>query len=239
MAVFYEQLEWDSKQLDLKCGLIGLRNVSSNVNQNELADTIIQTIGRNRDTDFITIKLPGDFPIVLNCLLKNSVRFIDTELVYRFAHFSDINDEYTVNFFDSFDPNIFIPLADEMIFSRFYRDDRIRRDAARRLWVDSIRNHCMGRADRLAVVFVQKQPVGMATINFRDNKVINLHIVGVLKPFQGRGVGSSLISKITREYGGKYEIYTETQSLNKGARMLYQHAGFFLNSIQYVLHVWP
>ncbi len=239
MDVFYEHLEWDSKQLDLKCGLIGLRDVALNANQNEIADTIIQTIGKNRDTDFITIKLPGDFPAVLNCLLKHSARFIDTELVYQFAHFSDISGEHAVNFFDSFDPNVFIPLADEMIFSRFYIDDRIRHDAARQLWVDSIRNHCMGRADRLAVVFVQEQPVGIATINFRDNKAINLHIVGVLKPFQGRGAGSSLLSRITREYGGKYEIFTETQSLNKSAQMLYQRAGFFLNSIQYILHVWP
>jgi ribosomal protein S18 acetylase RimI-like enzyme len=133
----------------------------------------------------------------------------------------------------------FIPLADEMIFSRFYMDKKIPRDKARKLWADSIRNHCMGRADRLAIVYDKGEPVGMATINFGDNKIINLHIIGVLKSFQGQGIGSSLMSRITKEYGDKHEIFVETQSLNKSAQRLYKHAGFFLDSMRYILHIWP
>ena len=117
-------------------------------------------------------------------------------------------------------------------------DKKIPRDKARKLWADSIRNHCMGRADRLAVVYLQGQPVGMATINFGDNKIINLHIIGVLKSFQGQGIGSSLMSRITKEYGDKHEVFVETQSLNKSAQRLYKHAGFFLDSMRYILHVW-
>ena len=238
-TVFYEQLEWDSKQLDLKCGRIGFRDVSPDINQHKLKDNVREIIDENRDTDFITTKLPGEFPIVLDCLVKNSARFIDTELVYRFNHTSDVTNEHTVNFFDSFDPDIFIPLADEMIFSRFYMDDNIPLDKARKLWSDSIRNHCIGRADRLAVVYLQEQPAGMATMNFDNNMNINLQIVGVLRPFQGHGLGRSLISRITREYGDKNEIFVETQSLNKSAQKLYQRTGFFLDSMRYVLHVWP
>jgi ribosomal protein S18 acetylase RimI-like enzyme len=237
-TLFYKHLEWDSKQLDLQCGLIGFRNISPNINQYELADNLIQIIGENQDADFITIKMPGDLPIALNCLLKNSARFIDTELIYRFDHTSDVNNEHDVNFFDSFDSELFIPLADEMVFSRFYMDDNIPRDKARKLWSESIRNHCMGRADRLAIVYVQEQPVGMATLNFGDNKNINLHIVGVLKSFQGHGIGSSLMSRITKEYGGKHEIFVEAQSLSKGAQRFYKRAGFFLDSMSYILHVW-
>jgi|SRR3972149_6040170 len=237
-TLFYKHLEWDSKQLDLKCGLISFRDVSPNINQYKLADNLIKIIAENKSADLITIKLPGDFPIVLDCLLKNSARFIDTELIYKFDHASGVNNEHTVNFFDSFDPDLFTPLADEMIFSRFYMDKKIPRDKARKLWADSIRNHCMGRADRLAVVYLQGQPVGMATINFGDNKIINLHIIGVLKSFQGQGIGSSLMSRITKEYGDKHEVFVETQSLNKSAQRLYKHAGFFLDSMRYILHVW-
>ena len=241
-TVFYEQLEWDSKQLELKCGLIGFRDISPDVNQYELADNVREVIYENSATDFITIKLSADFPIVLDCLVKNSARFIDTELVYKFNHTSDVSDvtkEHTVNFFDSFDPDIFTPLADEMIFSRFYMDNNISQDKARTLWSDSIRNHCMGRADRLAVVYLQRQPVGMATMNFDNNRNINLHIVGVLSPFQRHGLGGSLISMITSEYGDKYKIFVETQSINKNAQRLYQRTGFFLDSMRYILHVWP
>jgi len=237
-SLFFEYLDWDSKQLDLKCGLISFRDVSPNINQYKLADNLIKIIAENKSADLITIKLPGDFPIVLDCLLKNSARFIDTELIYKFDHASGVNNEHTVNFFDSFDPDLFTPLADEMIFSRFYMDKKIPRDKARKLWADSIRNHCMGRADRLAVVYLQGQPVGMATINFGDNKIINLHIIGVLKSFQGQGIGSSLMSRITKEYGDKHEVFVETQSLNKSAQRLYKHAGFFLDSMRYILHVW-
>ncbi len=237
--LFYERLEWDSRHLDLQCGLIGFRDVSPNINQYELADNVRKIIAENRDADFITIKLPGDFPIVLDCLVKNSARFIDTELIYKFNHTSDVTNEHTVNFFDSFDPDLFTPLADEMIFSRFYMDNNIPRDKARKLWSDSIRNYCMGRADRLAIVYLQGQPVGMATMNFDNNMNINLHILGVLRPFWRKGLGGSLISKITREYGDKYEIFVETQSLNKSARKLYQRTGFSLDSMRYVIHVWP
>jgi len=237
-SLFFEYLDWDSKQLDLKCGLISFRDVSPNINQYKLADNLIKIIAENKSADLITIKLPGDFPIVLDCLLKNSARFIDTELIYKFDHASGVNNEHTVNFFDSFDPDLFTPLADEMIFSRFYMDKKIPRDKARKLWADSIRNHCMGRADRLAVVYLQGQPVGMATINFGDNNVINLHIVGILKQFQGRGLGCSLIARITKEYSSNYEIFVETQSLNRSAQRLYQRAGFFLDSMRYILHVW-
>ena len=238
-TLFYKHLEWDSKQLDLQCGQIGFRNISPDINQYELADNLIQIIGENQDADFITIKIPGDLPIALDCLLKNSARFIDTELIYKFDHASDANNEHDVNFFDSFDPELFIPLADEMIFSRFYMDNKIPRDKARKLWSDSIRNHCMGRADKLAIVYEQGQPAGMATIKFGDNKIINLHIIGVLKSFQGHGIGSSLMSRITKEYGNNHEIFVETQSLNKSAQRLYKRAGFFLDSMRYVLHVWP
>ena len=237
-TLFYERLEWDSMQLDLQCGQIGFRDISPNINQYELANNVIKIIAENKDADFITVKLPGDFPIVLDYLLKNSARFIDTELIYKFGHTSDVRDEHTVNFFDSFDPDLFIPLADEMIFSRFYVDNKIPRDKARKLWSDSIRNHCMGRADRLAIVYEKGQPVGMASINFKDNKVITLHTVGVLKPFQKHGLGRSLISRITKEYGDKYEIFVETQLLNRSARRLYQRTGFFLDSMRYILHIW-
>ena len=238
-TLFYEHLEWDSKQLGLQCGLIGFRDISPDINQYELAENIRKIIAGNRDADFIATKIPGDFPIVLDCLVKNSARFIDTELVYKFNHTSDVTNEHTVNFFDSFDPDIFIPLADEMIFSRFYMDDNIPLDKARKLWSDSIRNHCMGGADRIAVVYLQGQPVGMATINFVNNENITLHIIGVLKPFQGHGLGCSLMSRITREYGDKYKIFVETQSINKSAQKLYQRAGFFLDSMRYILHIWP
>lgn len=238
-TVFYEQLEWDSKQLDLQCGLIDFRDISPDINQYKLADNLIQIISENQDVDFITIKLPGDLPVVLDCLLRKSVRFIDTEFVYKFDHILDVKNQHDVNFFDSFDPDIFIPLANEMIFSRFYMDDNIPLDKARKLWSDSIRNHCMGRADRIAVVYLQAEPVGMATINFVNNENITLHIIGVLKPFQGQGLGCSLMSRITREYGDKYKIFVQTQSKNKNAQRLYQRTGFFLDSMRYILHVWP
>jgi len=70
-TLFYKHLEWDSKQLDLKCGLISFRDVSPNINQYKLADNLIKIIAENKSADLITIKLPGDFPIVLDCLLKN------------------------------------------------------------------------------------------------------------------------------------------------------------------------
>ncbi len=71
--LLYEYLDWDSRLLDFQCGLIKFRGVSHNTNQYRLVDNIMKVVEDNKDIDFITIKLPVDFPIALGVLATTGI----------------------------------------------------------------------------------------------------------------------------------------------------------------------
>ena len=208
------------------------------MDQQEIFYSLEKMIAEHRDVAFITVKLPSVFPSILSGLVKKSAQFIDTELIYKFEQSLLFKVPVNVNFLETIDPEPFINLAHEMTFSRFYMDNNIPNKKAYELWATSIKNYCQGRADKIAVVYYNNKPAGMVTINFKEDKSINLHIVGVLNQYQGKGLGKMLMSAITKEYGEYYQIYVETQSLNQNAQRLYKKSGFNLYAIRYILHFW-
>jgi GNAT superfamily N-acetyltransferase len=234
----FEDLEWDSEKLGVRCGRIICNDISAESDSAKLLDAFKRLISEKRGVDFITIKLLPAFRHVMNGLVRSCAELIDTEIVFKLNKTGNPNVDCEVNIVKECDPSSFIPLADEMVYSRFFLDQEIPKIKARELWVDSVKNYCLGRADKLAIAYINKSPVGMVTIDFLDNNRINLHIVGVLKKFQGSGVGGSMITKIANRYGDEYDIFVEASSMNTQAINLYQKSGFFLDSMHYILHVW-
>ncbi len=234
----FEDLEWDSEKLGVSCGRIICNDISSESDSAKLLDAFKRLILEKSGVDFITIKLLPAFRLVINGLVKSCAKLIDTEIVFKLNKTGNLNVDCEVKIVKECDPRRFVPLADEMVYSRFFLDQEIPKIKARKLWASSIKNYCHGRADNLAIAYIKKSPVGMATIDFLDNNRINLHIVGVLKKFQGRGVGSSMITKIADRYGEQYDIFVEASSMNTQAINLYQKSGFILDSMHYILHVW-
>jgi ribosomal protein S18 acetylase RimI-like enzyme len=237
--LFYKHLEWDSKQLGISCGRITSNGILEESDSAKLLDDFKGLIHDNRAVDLITIKLPSTFRHVMEGLIKSHARFIDTELTFKLNNRSNLKVLCDVDIVEKCNAEPFIPLATGFNYSRLFLDPRIPKIKAEELWANSIRNHCLGKADQLAIAYSGGLPAGLTTINYLDPKRINLHIVGVLKEFQRRGIGRSLLSKIIENYGGKFDIFVEASSMNTNAIKLYQNSGFVVDTIQYVLHVWP
>jgi ribosomal protein S18 acetylase RimI-like enzyme len=230
-----ERLEWDSKQLGISCGLVSADTPPGDADPSTLYDRIDGLLTSHPDISFVTIKLHGGLAGVVNRLVKGRADFIDIELVYQFNGSPLAAGSSDVRFCKTFQPECFLVLSNDMNFSRFFLDRRIPENRSRALWAASIRNHCLGRSDELAVAFCGEQPVGVTTLQFKDNR-IHLFLVGVLPRFRSRGIGTDLLSAVTRRYGGTHRILVETSGMNIAAQRLYQKSGFQLNHIRYILH---
>lgn len=238
--VLLKKSGWDSDQLGISCGLIDCCSGLGDADQEQLFIRINEIIKKNSDISFITIKLPCILTEVLNNLVKQTAKFIDTELIYRFRGLQERRyvhcPELNIVFSKTCNPSFFLPLAREMTWSRFYLDDRLPKGKVQSLWTKSIYNHCSGRSHELALAYWKEKPAGLATINFENTKKIRLFIVGVLPEFQQHGIGTNLLIALTKRYGPDFDIIVEASSRNDAARSLYQKIGFALYDMRYIIH---
>ena len=234
--VMLEKLLWDSEQLSLSCGLIDCSIIHKDTDQRRLFDQIDRLLKENSEVAFITIKLSFILTDILNRLVKNGANFIDTELIFRFNGVQHRECNTEISFVKTYAPEFFTPLSRDMKWSRFFLDDCIPGKKAEKLWMESIKNHCQGRAHLLAICFWEGKPAGFATINFDKEKKSRLFFVGVLSQYRKQGIGTDLLIAVTKKYGERYDIYVETSAMNIVAQKLYQKAGFKLHSARYILH---
>jgi ribosomal protein S18 acetylase RimI-like enzyme len=236
-------LDWDSRQLDVSSGLIDLTGGMELPEAAELTQSLINLISVRKDIRFITVKLPAACAATAGALIRKRALLIDAELTFDVQPGNPSScpvhaEKLRIEFLTKIDCAPFLPLANEMRLSRFYRDSRISSDKAQHLWQTSIRNHCEGLADRLLAAYCDDEPCGLVVIKLTENRDVYLNIVGVLKKFQGRKIGQFMLAKIIDEYSPMHRIYTETQSVNFSAQALYMKAGFQYSGLKYVLHYW-
>jgi len=245
LKILIKYLDWDSKQLGIHCGLINATHVYD-YNEIERTFNLIKTlINQNKRIKFLTIKLSQNYIAKISAFVNIGASLIDSELTFLFPKGKRKKDDiisgnYSLDFCDKVElecEDLSI-LAEEMQLSRFFLDSNISKDKAINLWKTSIKNHCEGFADQLVVAKDNNQLCGIITIKFIDLENINLHIVGVVKEHQGRGLGSLMLNKIINQYAENYDIYVETQSVNIPAQTLYQKVGFKFHKLKYVLHHW-
>lgn len=237
-------LAWDSGQLGVRCGLIECFAVDSMASLEAISSKIQ---AKKNKFDFITIKLSGNCVDTVNSLIRTGAHLVDTELTFIYLgktcrnqannHISSI-DNLRLNFYGKCDSEAFIPLAKEMKHSRFFRDPLIPKEKALRLWETSIKNHCAGFADQLVIALCAGVPCGLSALKFKGQARIYLHIVGVLRKYQGKGIGRRMLQAITERYGDKYTLCVETQADNRAAQSVYRAAGFRYRDLRYVLHYW-
>jgi ribosomal protein S18 acetylase RimI-like enzyme len=235
----YKQLAWDASLLGFPCGEISLLKLPSNTDQKILASQIKDLLA-NKEEKLIVVKLPNYFNSLFPLFVRKNCTFIDTEITFEYTGNkcqADIGD-FTVEFTKQCDPKALRPLAEEMLFSRYYLDKKIQKNIAHTIWLESISNHCTGLADEVAVAYSGKKPAGVITVSIKNTDKINLHIVGVLKKFQGQGVGTALLRNIIARYCESHAIFVEAMSLNSKAVNFYQKNGFTVRALHYVLHIW-
>jgi GNAT superfamily N-acetyltransferase len=236
--VRFEALEWDSDMLGVSSGLIKPDLAAQGEDEANILLEVRKIVSECPDISFFVLKLPVRFTTVLNETLRSGATFIDTELSFEFKGSSSISEQPRVIFEKHVDPEPFLTMADEMKFSRFYMDSRIPIRNARRLWRQSIKNHCTGLADELVTTFIGHQPAGLVTLNFVGSNMINLHIVGVYSMFHRKGVASAMIQAIQERYGPQHGIRVECHASNAPAVAFYQKMGFKLSAMSHVIHIW-
>jgi GNAT superfamily N-acetyltransferase len=236
-------LEWDSEILGVPSGIIDASDIPA-ARFEDVTSLILEKTEKNRELKFITIKLPERGIQTAECLIRKGASLINTELTFKYDsayaeghnYLSDKN--LKLDFCKKTDATPFIPLAEQMMFSRFYLDPHIQQGKARKLWEESIRNHCGGLSDELSVAYLNNIPCGIIAVQKRQKRSVFMHIVGVLKEFQGKGIGRLMIEGITERYGKKYDLFVETQPENKKAKNLYIKSGFRIFDLKYILHYW-
>lgn len=238
-AVTLDYLDWDSEQLGIPCGLINLSKRKQLSASHELAAQVKILIEQSGHLEFITVKLAAPCITAVNTLITMGSRLIDNELVFISSKADTPADgDYRFVFCAETDPDPFLPLADEMQFSRFFVDTRIPKHKACRLWQASIRNHCNGLADKLLVAYCDDRPCGLIVMKFENKRDLILPIVGVLNGYREKGIGRRMLGKIIGRYGNSHQIFVETQSTNQPAQKLYLSAGFRCHGMTHILHYW-
>ena len=227
----------------MRCGLIDGMEIKSPFNQNFITNRVRKIIKEEKRVEFITIKLPSGCSGAVSALAKIGALLIDAEptFIYKQGPSKSSIDrprDYRLKFCKKIDSKPFLSLTKEMHLSRFFLDPKLSKVKASRLWKESIKNHCEGLADRLLIAYFNDKPCGIVTLKFKDSVKLFLHIVAVLKRYQGKNVGRMMLSKIIERYAKNHDIYVETQSVNIPAQICYQKAGFKYHSLKYILHYW-
>lgn len=237
-------LEWDSGLLGLRCGSIDAAGLDP-VRSPAILAKRIRGLCEKGDLDFTVIRIPAHLVGLVDPLVGAGASLIDAELSFSYSGDTASpgrgparSGRLKVEFRKRLKGDAFIPLAREMHFSRYFNDPHIPRHTAVRLWEKSIRNHCGGLKDQLAVAFYDGLPCGIVTLEYRDKKNVRLFLVGVLKRYRRRSIGRTMLKAIVDRYSGKRIIHVETQAGNLAAQALYQSAGFKLENVRYILHYW-
>jgi len=127
-------------------------------------------------------------------------------------------------------------------YSRFHLDPLVPAPVANRIKHDWILNYIRGqRGDRLFVALAEGRPVGFLAAlvsDGGDQRVSTIDLVGVGKPFQGRGLGAALVAAFVEHYRSSCELLqVGTQAANIPSMRLYEKLGFEMARTQYVMHL--
>lgn len=122
-------------------------------------------------------------------------------------------------------------------YSRFHLDPEIPNELADRVKREWVRSYVQRRRGiELLAARDADRPVGfLAVLQNGPARVIDL--VGVDPAYQGRGVGSALVSAFLRRHGPEAdELLVGTQIANVPSLRLYAGKGFVVERAAYVLH---
>lgn len=228
-AFIHRHLPWDSAQLGVQTGMVELVDEAA-AHAQALRDVVPE------GESLTALKLPASYPQLATELVRDGARLIDVEHHFTFAGPAPAPRDAEVRCLATIAPGPLLDLAPEMGFSRFHRDPRIASEVATSLWRTSIGNHCDGLASRLAVAFMDGQPVGLIACH-DDDAERALFMVGLLPHGRGRGLGKAMIGALVAEAPDK-TFTVEALASNRAAIALYTRAGFRLTESHYVLHRW-
>lgn len=124
--------------------------------------------------------------------------------------------------------------------SRFYRDERFRRDRCDALYETWIDKSCNGGAAAVLVADVDDRVAGYVTCERPTASAGRIGLFAVAEAERGRGVGRALVGSALAWLAahGAETVDVATQGRNVEAQRLYQAAGFRTAALRFWYHRW-
>lgn len=124
--------------------------------------------------------------------------------------------------------------------SRFYSDGRFPRERCDELYATWIEKSCTGFAEAVLVPVTDGEAVGYLSCHLRDTGIGQIGLVGIARPFRGKGLGQQLLDESLCWFAaaGVSQVAVVTQGSNISAQRLYQGSGFMTKSVQVWYHKW-
>lgn len=183
-------------------------------------------------------------------LQENGFKFISTKNTYHTAISSlkTVNDEINkleiirltevrgneLPDIESFDALIRV-IAEK---GRFYKDAGIPKDDALMVYKKWVFNSLFnGFADEVILLKIDEKIAGFISLKDRDG-IGTIDLIMIDNQFQGRGLGSALLSHTKDYFLGKdiSTISVETEAENIQSNIFYQKNGFILKNFQLIFH---
>ncbi len=228
-----QKAEWDSIFFDFPVGKISFENPKDNFEEVISASEKYRLVYVFSDTDF---KVPG-------------LELVDKKVIYEKILTTDQNnlledEKDTIAFFDPkiHSYNKLLELAFlSGTYSRFKLDRNIPISKFRgmyKLWLDNSINKEI--AFETLVSSTRGDVSGFVTLGNNGSHCSKIGLIAVNADYQGRNIGSKLISKcenISRDKGYSF-IEVATQGDNKAACGVYEKNNFKIKSVQFIYHLW-
>ena len=184
---------------------------------------------------FLYAKLDSSNINHFNCLVREGFQLVEVLLIFsQKSIYKNITlqKDFAVRDAQAHDQQQVVEIArNSFVNSRFHKDPNISLETASKIKTDWVKNYFNGkRGNRMFIAENHGKVIGFLQL---VNNIIDL--IAVDSNFQGKGVGSSMISKATDEIG---TLQVGTQSTNVSATKMYQNNGFQLSSTQLVMHKW-
>jgi dTDP-4-amino-4,6-dideoxy-D-galactose acyltransferase len=125
-------------------------------------------------------------------------------------------------------------------YSRFAKDKKFPPGAYERLyktWLEKSIERTI--CDEVFVWADRQEELGLITLGIKNGRA-NVGLLGVEKHARGRGIGSKLLMEAEKYAVGRdaKQLHVVTQKQNLPACRLYEKAGFYIESLVNVFHLW-
>lgn len=239
-------LDWDSEILGIPSGFLQFSGESTGlITLDEWRLAVVESLSeaRRREFRFLTAKIAAEDDHLVNACLAENGLLADTELTFfkrvkkqpvLAAPPAGVRIEKVSSFWD----DDLYALAATLQHSRFFRDKNIPEKTAERLWQESIKNSCSGRASYSIIAFVDGKPAGVTNV-FEKEGVSDIFLIAVLPQYQGRGLGRAMLATYENSLSAAISSQTvETQAINYAAHALYMRIGYQTVAAKHTIHFW-
>lgn len=239
-AVYYFRfLKWDTAFFGRNCYVLDADN-SRLLPSAKMRDMIA---GKLKNS-FVTLKIAAGSDNKLLAFLQTiGFVYIDTEITLKYdgEKAKDLTAIPGVRMLE-LKKNKGLPygeLGGVFRYSRFHSDTRIPKEKANLLWIDYIKGFRPSKTKRMFIAKCHNEIAGAVLANLSgDGRSASLFFVAVLKRFQGKGIGSSLLRYAAKKFGTA-ELTVGTQAKNVAALNTYIKNGFsVVKETKIIFHRW-